>query len=60
MPELSILYLQGNSINKNILHYRKTLIVNIANLRYLDEYPVFDEERRFALVNFLCKLINSY
>ncbi len=33
---------------KKIKNYRKTLIFKIKNLRYLDDRPVFPEERRFV------------
>ena len=48
MPALSVLYLQNNEVTKNIKNYRKTLIVKLPNLKYLDDRPVFPEERRFA------------
>lgn len=48
MPALSVLYLQNNDVTKNIKNYRKTLIVKLPNLKYLDDRPVFPEERRFA------------
>eukprot|EP00742_Colponemidia_sp_Colp-10_P001971 GILJ01002105.1.p1 GENE.GILJ01002105.1~~GILJ01002105.1.p1 ORF type:complete len:326 (-),score=66.75 GILJ01002105.1:88-1065(-) len=49
MPCLSVLYLQGNPVIKKIPNYRKTLISRIAGLKYLDDRPVFDEDRRCAL-----------
>lgn len=48
MPELKVLYLQNNEVTKNIKNYRKTMIVKLPNLKYLDDRPVFSEERRFA------------
>ena len=48
MPKLAVLYLQGNPVCKKIQNYRKTLIVKIPTLKYLDDKPVFDEDRRFA------------
>ncbi|KAL4463230.1 hypothetical protein ABPG74_007231 [Tetrahymena malaccensis] len=48
MPNLSVLYLQNNEVCKKISNYRKTLIVKLPNLKYLDDRPVFPEERRFA------------
>jgi dynein assembly factor 1, axonemal len=46
MPDLRVLYLMGNPIVKSIPHYRKTVVGRLRNLRYLDERPVFPEERR--------------
>ena len=46
MPDLRVLYLMGNPVVKNIKHYRKTIIGKCKALRYLDDRPVFDEERR--------------
>ncbi len=48
MPKLAVLYLQGNGITKKIKNYRKSLIAAIPTLKYLDDRPVFDEDRRYA------------
>lgn len=48
MPNLAVLYLQGNPVTKKIKNYRKTLIARIPTLKYLDDRPVFEEDRRFA------------
>ena len=45
MPGLRVLYLLGNPVVKEISHYRKTIISRCADLRYLDDRPVFEEER---------------
>lgn len=45
MPNLRVLYLQGNEVVKHIKHYRKTVISRCKQLRYLDDRPVFEEER---------------
>ncbi|KAA0148368.1 hypothetical protein FNF29_06755 [Cafeteria roenbergensis] len=45
MPSLRVLYLQGNPVVKRIRHYRKTVISRLEGLRFLDDRPVFDEER---------------
>lgn len=46
MPSLRVLYLQGNPVVKQIRYYRKTLIASCKDLRYLDDRPVFPDERR--------------
>lgn len=48
MPKLAVLYCQGNDFTKKISHYRKTLIARIPTLLYLDDRPVFEEDRRRA------------
>ena len=46
MPELRVLYCQGNPFVKTLRNYRKRIISECPNLRYLDDRPVFDDERR--------------
>lgn len=46
LPDLRVLYLMGNPVVKLIPHYRKTVIGRCKQLRYLDDRPVFEEERR--------------
>ncbi|GLD93548.1 hypothetical protein PINS_up002140 [Pythium insidiosum] len=46
MPSLKVLYLQGNDVVKHIKQYRKTLVYRCRQLKYLDDRPVFDDERR--------------
>ena len=45
MPDLRVVYLMGNPVVKSIRYYRKTLIVKIPKLNYLDDRPVFEVER---------------
>ncbi len=46
LPDLRVVYLMGNPVVKQIRNYRKTLISKCKELKYLDDRPVFDEERR--------------
>ena len=46
MPDLRVLYLLGNPVVRSIKHYRKTIVGKCKALKYLDDRPVFDEERR--------------
>ena len=46
MPDLRVVYLMGNPFIKDIPHYRKVVIGRCKYLRYLDDRPVFEEERR--------------
>merc|ERR1719420_401479 len=48
MKELRVLYLKGNPVVRNIPNYRKTVIASLPDLKYLDDRPVFDEDRRYA------------
>merc|ERR1719336_3415313 len=48
MPELRVLYLKGNPCTKRISNYRKTTTVVCKELKYLDDRPVFPEDRRAA------------
>lgn len=46
LPDLRVVYLQGNPVVKKIPHYRKSMVYRLKMLKYLDDRPVFDEERR--------------
>ena len=48
LPRLACLYLQGNPVVGRVRHYRKTMVVNIRTLNYLDDRPVFPKERRLC------------
>ena len=45
IPNLSVLLLKGNPIVRSTKHYRKTVLVNMPKLAYLDERPVFELDR---------------
>ena len=45
MPDLRVVYLMGNPVVNKIRHYRKTIISRCLHLKYLDDRPVFDDER---------------
>lgn len=46
MPDLRVVYLMGNPCVKHIRHYRKMIVGRCKSLKYLDDRPVFDDERR--------------
>ncbi|KPA81555.1 hypothetical protein ABB37_03899 [Leptomonas pyrrhocoris] len=46
---LRTLLLQGNELCRSARHYRKRWIAAFPALKFLDEYPVFDEERERAV-----------
>lgn len=46
MADLRVLYLKGNPCSKKIPNYRKSLTAYCTELRYLDDRPVFEEDRR--------------
>ena len=48
MPNLKVLYLQNNGVVNKIKQYRKTIIARLPTLKYLDDRPVFDDDRRNA------------
>lgn len=46
LPDLRVVYLMGNPCVKAIRNYRRTIVSRCRHLRYLDDRPVFEEERR--------------
>ena len=49
IPNLRVIYLNGNECVRKISNYRKTLISKLKDIRYIDDRPVFEDEKRFAL-----------
>lgn len=48
MPQLAVLQMQGNPVVAKALNYRRTLISRCKCLTYLDDRPIFEEERLAA------------
>ena len=48
MPRLGVLYFTNNPAIKKTRNYKKTYIAQIPTLKYLDDRPVFEEDRRYA------------
>lgn len=48
LPHLACLYLQGNPFVKEFKFYRKNFVAKIPALQFLDQKPVFPNERRLA------------
>jgi len=48
LPIIAVLYLQGNPFTKKVRNYRKSMISHLPTLKYLDDRPVFDDDRSFA------------
>lgn len=46
LPQVSVLYLHGNPLLRGLKQYRRHMIVGLPSLTYLDERPIFSEERR--------------
>lgn len=46
LPKVSVIYLQGNSVSHGLKNYRRNMILHLPSLMYLDERPVFADERR--------------
>jgi dynein assembly factor 1, axonemal len=57
MTDLRCLYLKGNPVVSAIKNYRKTIVAALPNLQYLDERPVFEDERR--LVSAWCVFVDA-
>ena len=46
LPDLRVLYLMGNPCVKAIKNYRRTIVSRCKQLAFLDDRPVFEDERR--------------
>lgn len=44
--------MQGNGFTKKVKNYRKTIIHKIPSLKYLDDRPIFEDERRYVAAFF--------
>ncbi|TNJ28532.1 putative Phosphatase 1 regulatory subunit [Giardia muris] len=52
LPNLKVLNLMNNPLTRSMSMYRKTVIHACPNLTYLDDRPVFDDERRAVTAYF--------
>lgn len=48
VKNLRVIYLYGNDCVRKIPHYRKVMTIKCKELRYIDDKPIFEDERRFA------------
>ncbi|AYU81624.1 Outer row dynein-assembly protein 7 [Leishmania donovani] len=46
LPLVSVIYFQGNGLSHCLRHYRRNMILHLPALTYLDDRPIFSEERR--------------
>ena len=49
IENLKVLYLKGNEICRAIPNYRRTIIIKLSNLTYLDDKPIKQEDRVGAI-----------
>ena len=45
LSKLKVLYLKGNEVCRSIPNYRRTIIIKLTNLTYLDDKPIKGEDR---------------
>ena len=48
LPNIAVVYMQNNEFTKKISHYRKSIISKMPHIKYIDDKPVFEDEKRFA------------
>jgi dynein assembly factor 1 len=48
LPNIAVVYMQNNEFTKKISHYRKSIISRLPQIKYIDDKPVFEDEKRFA------------
>ena len=49
MENLKVLYLKGNEVCRSIPNYRRTIIIKLIHLTYLDDKPIKQEDRVGAI-----------
>ncbi len=49
LENLKVLYLKGNEVCRSIPNYRRTIIIKLVNLTYLDDKPIKGEDRVGAI-----------
>ena len=49
IENLKVLYLKGNELCRSIPNYRRTIIIKLINLTYLDDKPIKQEDRVGAI-----------
>jgi dynein assembly factor 1 len=57
MTQLGVLNLKGNPIVRELRNYRRSYICGIANLKHLDDRPVFPKDRACAEAWFISTIV---
>jgi len=45
-PAMAVLYLHGQDLTHRLKNYRRNMVLHLPTLTYLDDRPIFDDERR--------------